>query len=141
MTDTANSLGPRLTDAEERLYRQVHPSFVQAGRPSSQAFRPTPKDGGLLSVSRASLTTPERALEHHTKRLQLKSIGVWAFTVDDCTRLDLEAFADPITSPERDDAHAVVDFRGLAEAEVRRRAQLLKAAAGDPLYLASLPSV
>ena len=32
------------------LLRQIHPSFVQSGRVTSQAFRPTPKDEFLLSV-------------------------------------------------------------------------------------------
>jgi len=32
------------------LHRQVNPAFVQSGRVTSQAFKPTPKDQGLLSV-------------------------------------------------------------------------------------------
>jgi hypothetical protein len=36
---------------ETLLLRQIHPSFVQAGRVTSQAFRPTPKDGSLLSIT------------------------------------------------------------------------------------------
>jgi hypothetical protein len=32
------------------LLRQIHPGFFQYGRPSSQAFRPTPKDEKMLSV-------------------------------------------------------------------------------------------
>lgn len=30
------------------VYRQIHPSFVQAGFPTSQAFRPTPNVGGFI---------------------------------------------------------------------------------------------
>ena len=37
-----------LADDDEVLFRQVHPAFVRDGRPSSQAFRPTPKDEGSL---------------------------------------------------------------------------------------------
>ena len=36
--------------SETLLLRQIHPSFVQKGRVTSQAFRPTPKDEHLLSV-------------------------------------------------------------------------------------------
>jgi hypothetical protein len=32
------------------LLRQVHPSFIQHGRVTSQVFRPTLKDKRLLSV-------------------------------------------------------------------------------------------
>ena len=32
------------------LLRQIHPGFIQGGRVTSQAFRPTPKDEFLLSV-------------------------------------------------------------------------------------------
>ena len=32
------------------LYRQVHPNWTVDGGISWQAFRPTPKDEGLLSV-------------------------------------------------------------------------------------------
>ena len=32
------------------LLRQIHPSFMQYGRVTSLAFRPTPKDEGFLSV-------------------------------------------------------------------------------------------
>jgi hypothetical protein len=52
-----------LADDEELLFRQVHPSFVRDGRPSSQAFRPTPKDDRKLSVARGALTTPAASYE------------------------------------------------------------------------------
>jgi hypothetical protein len=48
------------------LLRQVHPSFVQAGRVTSQAFRPTPKDRSLLSVYDGDQITPEAAWIHFT---------------------------------------------------------------------------
>ena len=73
-----------LSDDEELLFRQVHPSFVRDGRPSSQAFRPTAKDEGKLSVARGSLTTPAGAFEVHTTGLGLPSAGTWAVTVGEC---------------------------------------------------------
>ena len=47
---------PQQTDDRRRmnddtlLYHQVHPSWIVDGGISWQAFRPTPKDEGLLSV-------------------------------------------------------------------------------------------
>lgn len=46
-----------LTDENEVLLRQIHPTFIQGGQPSSQPFAPTPKDANRLSVDRSSLTT------------------------------------------------------------------------------------
>ena len=45
------------------LLRQIHPSFVQDGRVTSQAFRPTPKDESLLSVYDGDQITPEGGVE------------------------------------------------------------------------------
>ena len=98
---------------EELLFRQVHPSFVRDGRPSSQAFRPTAKDAGKLSVARGSLTTPSAAFELFTAGLGLPSAGTWAVTVGECREQVLNVFPDPLTSPPEkvtDPAHAVVDF-------------------------------
>ena len=102
-----------LSDDEELLFRQVHPSFVRDGRPSSQAFRPTAKDEGKLSVARGSLTTPAGAFALHTIGLGLPSAGTWAVTVGECREQVLNVLPDPLTSPPEkvnDPAHALVDF-------------------------------
>jgi hypothetical protein len=102
-----------LPDDEELLFRQVHPTFVRDGRPSSQAFRPTAKDEGMLSVARSSLTTAAGAFELHTTRLGLPSAGTWAVTVGECREQALNVVSDPRTSPPEkvaDPAHALVDF-------------------------------
>ena len=102
-----------LSDDEELLFRQVHPSFVRDGRPSSQAFRPTAKDEGKLSVARGSLTTAAGAFELHTTGLGLPSDGTWAVTVGECREQVLNVVPDPLTSPPEkvaDPAHALVDF-------------------------------
>lgn len=119
-----------LGDDDELLYRQVHPNFVVDGRPSSQAFRPTAKDAGKLSVSRGSLTTPPAAYEHHTQALGLASAGTWAISVGECRQEALAAHADPLMSPPdpvANPAHAVVDFtpysRGQSEAKGMRLAR------------------
>jgi hypothetical protein len=123
------SLGPRLEDFDELLYRQVHPSWVQAGRPTSQAFRPTPKDSDLLSVSRGALTTAEAAFRLHTEQRQLASAGVWSVAVGDCAAADRPVYADPVEQPVPDLAHAVIDFQGLSDAKAKAAAQQLKAKA------------
>ncbi len=116
-----------LTDPNELLYRQVHPQFIQKGRVSSQAFRPTPKDDGELSVSQGSRTSPEQAYQLYTQQRELHSAGTWSISVGQCMSLDLEVFADPLTTPIVDEAHAVVCFRGLATKKIQRLSKQLSA--------------
>ncbi|HEY4014800.1 MAG TPA: hypothetical protein VGM06_15765 [Polyangiaceae bacterium] len=102
-----------LADDDELLFRQVHPTFVRDGRPSSQAFRPTAKDERKLSVARGSITTAATAFQHHTERLGLPSGGTWGVTVGECREQGLPAFSDPVTAPPEkvaDPAHAIIDF-------------------------------
>lgn len=112
-TTTMTTTHAPLDDGEELLFRQAHPSFVRDGRPSSQVFRPTPKDAGKLSVARGSLTTPASAFELHTRGLGLLSAGTWAVTVEECREQALNVLPDPLSSPPEkvdDPAHAVVEF-------------------------------
>ncbi|MDP8999470.1 MAG: hypothetical protein M3O46_05100 [Myxococcota bacterium] len=130
-----------LSDDEELLFRQVHPSFVRDGRPSSQAFRPTAKDEGKLSVARGSLTTAAGAFELHTAGLGLPSAGTWAVTVGECREQALSVLPDPLTSPPEtvaDPAHALVDFAphsksqgGAKGARLARKAGTRSAAPAD----------
>jgi hypothetical protein len=129
-----------LSDQQEMLFRQVHPNFVRDGRPSSQVFRPTKKDGGKLSVARGSLTTAEDAFRHHTERLQLPSAGTWGVLVGECMEQALQTFPDPTTAPpERfaDPAHAYVDFCGMSSSQAEARGTKLTRYANkrDCLYL------
>jgi hypothetical protein len=113
-----------LTEDDELLFRQVHPSFVRDGRPSSQAFRPTPKDAGKLSVARGALTTSKAAYQHYTERLGLPSAGTWGVTVGECREQGLPAVADPLTAPPEtvaDPAHAVIDFTGLSRSQAEAK--------------------
>jgi hypothetical protein len=115
-------------DDDEILYRQVHPNFVRDGRPTSQAFRPMPKDQGKLSVARGSLTTAASAYEHHTVALGLGSAGTWGLTVGECDAQALTVLPDPLTSPPEkvaDPAHAVIDFSGLSNSKVEAKGMLL----------------
>lgn len=108
-TDPAAEL---LTDGAELLYRQVHPSWIKDGQPSSQAFKPTTKDEGRLSTARAAKITAEAAFIHHTGTLGLASAGSWAVTVGEvgADPVPLQAFADPVEEPKPDPAHAYIAY-------------------------------
>jgi hypothetical protein len=118
----------RLTDSDELLFRQVHPSWVDDGVPTSQAFTPTPKDEGELSIARGSLTTSDAAFKHYTTVEKLASAGTWAVTVGEANGAGLESFDDD--RPELL-AHGFVDFRGLGRKEAKRKAMVLAARARE----------
>lgn len=107
------------------LLRQIHPGFVQDGRPSSQAFRPTPKDEQKLSVYDGDQITPVDAFEHYTKDLMLVSGGVLAVSMAECTALELPVTPDPDPFPE----HALIDFSTYGKSATEKKAKLLKAKA------------
>jgi len=100
----------QLTHSKELLYRQIHPNWVDDGKPSSQAFRPTQKDKGMLSIAQGSKTTAEGAYRHYTEVRKLASAGSWAVTVGETVEADLGCFADPQVD---DPNHGFIDFRGL----------------------------
>ena len=107
------------------LLRQIHPSFVQAGRVTSQAFRPTPKDAGQLSVYDRDQITPEAAWDHFTTVLACASVGSLAVTVDECAAEALAARPDPEPFPE----HVVIDFTALTDNQAEKKGKKLKAKA------------
>ena len=113
-----------LSDGEELLFRQVHPSFVRDGRPSSQAFRPMPKDDGKLSVARGALTTSGAAYDLFVNGLGFPSAGTWGITVAECSEQNLSVFPDPLQAPPEnvaDPAHAVVDFSPHSKSQAEAR--------------------
>jgi hypothetical protein len=81
------------------LLRQIHPGFMQDGRPSSQAFRPTPKDEQMLSVYDGDQITAANAFAHYTQTLKLESSGVMAVSVTECNELALPVRPDPAPLP------------------------------------------
>lgn len=105
------------------LYRQVHPSWIQEGRVTSQVFKPTPKDEGLLSVYDGDMIDPLGAWRHYNNNLELPSCGVLAVTVNECSTLSLPARPDPEPFPE----HAVIDFNEISSSSAReKKAKMLK---------------
>ena len=115
------------------LLRQVHPSFVQADKISSQVFtitsqvfRPTPKDENKLSVYNGEKFTPEGSLSHFRKiDANNKSYGVVAVTAQECNNEDLncEENNDPF------DGHSIIDFTGLTNGLIEKKAKKLKVVA------------
>jgi hypothetical protein len=104
------------------LLRQIHPSFVQGGRITSQAFRPNKKDKKKLSVYDNDMISPENAFRHYTEQLNYKSDGVMAVSVTECLELELPVEPDSKTFPE----HVLIDFSNFAEAQIKKKAKLLK---------------
>ena len=103
------------------LYRQVHPSWIQNGRITSQAFRPTPKDEKRLSVYDGDQITAEAAWQHYTNDLGYTSAGVLAVTVGECHNLELPVVPDPATFQE----HTLIDFSAFSRRQIETKAKIL----------------
>ena len=107
------------------LLRQIHPGFVQQGRVTSQAFRPTPKDEHKLSVYDGDMISAGRSFQHYTATLCFASAGVMGVTVGECNDLTLTVVPDPQPFPE----HVVIDYSAYDKNVVEKKAKLLKARA------------
>ena len=117
------------------LLRQIHPTWHQQGRVTSQAFRPTPKDEDKLSAYDGDLIEAKPAWEHYTTVQKKESIGVLAVTVAECSALKLTAASSPKVFKE----HCHIDFSGLKPKEIERKGKLLRdhAVKRDWLYRAT----
>lgn len=107
------------------LLRQVHPGFIQQNRPSSQVFRPTPKDENRLSVYDGDMIAAEPSWRHYTDVLGRKSVGVLAITVRECS--DQELTAAP--SPDVFEQHVHVDFGVCTANQAEKKGKKLLASA------------
>ncbi|WP_063888560.1 hypothetical protein [Burkholderia ubonensis] len=119
MSDSTN------TDADRLLFRQVHPSWVQNGRPSSQTFQPTPKDENRLSVYDSALMTAQASYDYHTTELKLSSVGVLGVTVAEVVAAQRTFTRDGVPIA----AHGFIDFEGLSNGQAKKVAQRLQQAA------------
>lgn len=117
--------------ARDLVYRQVHPSHAPDGVPSSQAFNPTPKDEGKLSVDDSRVFTAEESWDHFTRNLGFQSAGSWAVSFEEVeTAGGLVLLKNPLEDPEnpslKNPAHCLIDYNGLAsKGEKKKRAQHL----------------
>jgi len=121
-SDGDNPGEAKLEDPTESLHRQIHPSWIQDGIPSSLAFKPTKKDEGMLSVTLGAELDPEAAYRHHTGDLNLKSAGTWSVTVSEATDAGLPSYSQPLVESP---AHGYIDFRGLSNSATEKAAKLL----------------
>ena len=103
------------------LLRQINPSFLQAGRVTSQAFRPTPKDENLLSVYDGDQIHPLTAWQHFMATPGCRSAGVMAVTHAECTAEQLPINPDGVPFPE----HVSIDFSAFGKGEVEKKAKIL----------------
>ena len=109
-------------DAHTLLLRQVNPGWVQSGRVTSQAFKPTLKDEKKLSVYDSNLINAEQSWRHYTQTLLLASTGVLAVSVEESESVGLPARSDPTPFPE----HAVIDFEGFSNSQTESKAKRLR---------------
>lgn len=118
----AQQLAHRMTDDEQFLHRQVHPNWVQEGRVTSQAFSPTPKDEGFLSVYDGKQIAPDASFSHYTTVLKLSAAGTVSVSDAEVAAVGLPWKPDPAPFPE----HAVIDFNQLPPPiKVKPKAQAL----------------
>lgn len=107
---------------ETELYRQVSRSWLgEDGEPTSQAFKPTKKDEGLLSVYDGDKIKEEDAWDHYTQVLGLNSAGILRVSCGECQQIDLQVRPDPKPHP----AHAVIDFSGFSRNAIQKKAKAL----------------
>jgi hypothetical protein len=116
-----------LQEQAEVLRRQVHPTFFHNGEITSQAFRPTPSDGGQLSVRRESLSA-ESAFKDHCETYGLESAGTWGISVGEVREAGARAIDDS-AKPDTPKAHAYIDFRSLSPSDIKKVSRILKSRA------------
>ncbi len=104
------------------LLRQVNPTFIQAGRITSQVFRPTPKDENMLSVDNGDMISAEDAFVRFTSEPNCHSIGVMAVSKEECDQHELPVSEDGEPYPE----HCSIDFSGFSKKKVEKIAKFLK---------------
>jgi hypothetical protein len=107
------------------LLRQIHPSFVQNGRVTSQAFRPTPKDEFRLSVDNGDRVSPEASWQRFSANPTCKSIGVQAVSNSECMVHELTVLEDGTPHPE----HCSLDFAAFDKKTIEKKSKQLRAKA------------
>lgn len=113
------------------LLRQVHPVFVQTGRVTSQAFRPTPKDDFFLSVDNGDRITAQASLERFIEDPTCQSIGVMAISCAECASQELPVIEDGKPHPE----HCSIDFSAYGTNVIEKKSKKLRAQADERGWL------
>jgi hypothetical protein len=113
---------------EEVLFRQIHPSFIHDGVPSSQSFTPTPKDEGKLSLDRSKLTDPDISFERFLQSGQ-QSAAVYGVSTAEFYEQAIECFSDPIDDADlklSNPAHAYANYASFSGNFLKNKAKLIK---------------
>ena len=108
--------------SEEILYRQIHPIMFQKERLTSSAFLPRKTDKGLLSLSRSSMISAQRAFELHLES-RSESMGVVGAMVSEFTACNIRTYHDPVPATLRQPenrAHANADMRDLGPSRCQK---------------------
>lgn len=118
-----------LTDQEEVLFRQINPSWLEEdGHPSSQPFRPTPKDNNKLSVDRSALTDAASSFALFTAS-GLPSVAVYGVSVGEFKAETISCIPDPLQKTDaqaENPAHAYADYSSHGTNKQKNISQRLK---------------
>lgn len=109
----------KLEDLQELQFRQIHPSWVDEGHPTRQAFSPSTKDAGCLSLDRSAAIDARQSHENYTS-LGLKSEAVYGIEVGEFAEMPypVECYASPIEEADQwNPHHSHADFNNLTKAE------------------------
>jgi hypothetical protein len=120
-----------LQQADEILFRQIHPNFLQEGVISSATFLPTANDQGELSVDRSSVTTAAASFNLYVGNGRA-SVAVCGLTVGEFGKEGLPCHPDPLGATETlkaNPAHAYADFNGVGTNQRKKMAQRLRTVA------------
>jgi hypothetical protein len=120
-----------ISNADEIMFRQVHPTLYQAGAVASSAFMPTEDDQGQMSVDRESLTTPKASFDLYRENGR-QSAAVYGVSVGEFTAEGIPCQADPLPATENlkaNPAHAYADYEGIGTNQRRKKAQRLRTTA------------
>ncbi len=120
-----------ISDADEIMFRQVHPILYQAGAVASSAFMPTEDDQGHLPVDRGSLTTPKASLDLYRANGR-QSAAVYGVSVGEFTVEGIPCQPDPVPATpnlKANPAHAYADYNGIGTSQRKKKAQRLRTVA------------
>jgi hypothetical protein len=101
-----------LTESTEVLYRQIHPSYLHEGIPSSDRFRPSARDMNKLSVDRGSLVTAAESHANYTSSGKA-SAAVFGLSVREFNVENIGCCSAPVFKTDETEenlAHALADY-------------------------------
>lgn len=122
-------MGEALTNGDEVLFRQIHPTFLEDdGEPSSQPFRPSEKDEDKLSVDRETLTTPADSHALYVSN-GWESVAVYGLSVGEFGKEKLPCSSNPLEKTDKqaaNPAHALADYSAFSANKQKTIAKRLK---------------